>query len=111
MIHLGPRGAAHRGLEVTELRIRPVFDPINPRMLAYVNLTLNDAIALYGCRIVMVGGRAVLFMPDHKRQDGERFGRAFPVSQATRSWLERIVFAAYREAIEATANRVMETPA
>lgn len=111
MIHLGPRGKPHRGLQVTEIRVRPVYDPAQPRMLAYVNFTLNGSVAVYGARVLTIDGRALLAMPNRRLFDGGWVSTTFPIDQPTRLWLEQIAFLAYREATEATANRVMEVPA
>lgn len=89
----------HNGLTVTQLRINLDFTTSDPRVKAFANLTLNDAIAISAIRIVeRENGLLLVAMPNRRRGDGTRRDTAFPIDHAARRWLNTVVLREYERA-------------
>lgn len=86
---------AFNGLRVSELNVYLSNAPVGETgLLGYADLTLNDAIKIREIRVVKFAARRGLHFRKFRGglQDRES---TFPVTDAARTWLEKIVLAAY----------------
>ena len=86
---------AFNGLRVSELTIYLSNAPVGETgLLGYAHLTLSDAIAIREIRIVKFASRRGLHFRKFRGAERDRES-TFPVTDAARAWLEKIVLAAY----------------
>ena len=87
---------AFNSLRISELNILPVANPPTdgPGLLAYVDLTLNDAIAIREIRVVQFTARRGVHFRDILGAGGKH-KLVYPISNAARAWLEKFILLAY----------------
>lgn len=86
---------AFNGLRISELNVYLSNAPVGETgLLGYADLTLSDAIKIREIRIVQFAARRGLHFRKFRGFDRDHEA-AFPVTDAARTWLERVVLAAY----------------
>ena len=86
---------AFNGLRVSELNVFLSNSPVGETgLLGYADLTLSGASKIREIRIVQFAARRGLHFRKF-RGFGQDHEAAFPVTDAARAWLERIVLTAY----------------
>ena len=87
---------AFNGLRISELNIFPAAEPPTDGtgLLGFANLTINEAIKIREIRIVQFVARRGLHFRKF-RGDLREHEAAFPITDAARTWLERIILTAY----------------
>jgi stage V sporulation protein G len=63
------------------------------KILAYVNITLEDVLVIRGIRITeKVDGKRIMAMPSRQNKAGEYVDVCFPITNQFREQIERVIF-------------------
>jgi stage V sporulation protein G len=81
-------------IEITEVRVSLRDDP---KLKAFVSITLNDSFVIRGLKIICGTSGLFVAMPSRKRPDGKHQDLAHPINDATRRYLHGIVMKAYEQ--------------
>lgn len=81
-------------IEITEVRVSLRDDP---KLKAFVSITLNDSFVIRGLKIINGTSGLFVAMPSRKRPDGKHQDLAHPINDATRRYLHGIVMQAYEQ--------------
>ena len=84
------------GLKITEIRFIRIKDDAGP-VKAEATVTLNDALAVHGVKIVRINGKLKVTMPSRKDHKGKYVDIIHPVSQKMREYLENEILEYYFE--------------
>lgn len=68
-------------------------------MRAVVSVTFDDTFVVHDVKVLVVGDRTMMVMPNRKNPDGTYRDVAHPIHADFRRELEAAVFAAYEEAL------------
>lgn len=81
-------------MEITEVRVRLKEED---KLKAFVNITMDDAIAVRGLKVI--DGEKGLFvsMPSRRRKDGKYEDVFHPINNDTRQMMERVILERYEE--------------
>ena len=81
-------------MEITEVRIRLKEED---KLKAFVNITMDDAIAVRGLKVI--DGEKGLFvsMPSRRRKDGKYEDIFHPIYNETRQMMETVILEIYEE--------------
>jgi stage V sporulation protein G len=88
-------------IEITEVRVSLRDDP---KLKAFVSITLNDSFVIRGLKIIHGTSGLFVAMPSRKRPDGKHQDLAHPINDATRRYLHEIVMNAYRQELAQVAS-------
>ncbi len=90
-------------IEITEVRVSLRNDP---KLKAFVSITLNDSFVIRGLKIIQGNSGLFVAMPSRKRQDGQHQDLAHPINDVTRKYLTEKVMNEYgRELANPTPAR------
>ncbi len=83
-------------MDITEVRIRLKEED---KLKAFVNITMDDAIAVRGLKVI--DGEKGLFvsMPSRRRKDGKYEDIFHPINNETRQMMERVILEKYEEVV------------
>jgi len=81
-------------IEITEVRVALRDDP---KLKAFVSITLNDSFVIRGLKIIHGNSGLFVAMPSRKRPDGKHQDLAHPINDDTRRYLHNIVMQAYQQ--------------
>ncbi len=81
-------------IEITEVRVSLRDDP---KLKAFVSITLNDSFVIRGLKIIHGTSGLFVAMPSRKRPDGKHQDLAHPINDATRRYLHAKVMEAYQQ--------------
>lgn len=83
-------------MEITEVRIRLRDEN---KLKAYVNITIDNAFAVRGLKVI--NGEKGLFvsMPSRKRKDGKYEDIVHPINNETRQMMEKRILEEYNKAV------------
>ena len=83
-------------MNITEVRIRLKEED---KLKAFVNITMDDAIAVRGLKVI--DGEKGLFvsMPSRRRKDGKYEDIFHPINNETRQMMERVILEKYEEVV------------
>ena len=84
------------GLKITEIRFVRIKKDAGP-VKAEVTVTLNNALAIHGVKIVRIKDRLKVTMPSRKDNNGKYVDIVHPVSHKIREYLENEVLDYYFE--------------
>ena len=94
-------------MEITEVRVSLQDEEV---LKAFVSITLDDEFVVRGLKVIQgVEGRFVA-MPARRKRDGTFQDVAHPINRETREYLERVVLAAYDDAVAAQSANAVEAP-
>lgn len=88
-------------MEITEVRIRLKEED---KLKAFVNITMDDAIAVRGLKVI--DGEKGLFvsMPSRRRKDGKYEDIFHPINNETRQMMETVILEKYEEVVNSEEN-------
>lgn len=84
-------------MKITSINVRKV-ERENSNLRAFVNITIDDALAVKDLRIIDGNNRLFVAMPSRKNKDGEYRDIVYPINQEVRDMLEEAILKAYNEA-------------
>lgn len=89
-------------MEITEVRVRLKEED---KLKAFINITMDNAIAVRGLKVI--DGEKGLFvsMPSRRRKDGKYEDVFHPINNETRQMMEKVILERYEEEL----NAVVET--
>lgn len=87
-------------LNITDVRINKLFPAGEGKLRAIASITLDDAFAVHGVRVVNGREKPFIAMPDHRFKNGKYANVAHPISAEARSVIEKAVFEKYDEALK-----------
>lgn len=88
-------------LNITDVKIRKLFPADEGKLRAIASITIDDAFAVHGIRIVEGrDDKPFIAMPDHKFKNGSFANVAHPINAEARADVEKAVMEKYDEAIK-----------
>ncbi len=84
-------------MKITSINVRKV-EREDSNLRAFVNITIDDALAVKDLRIIDGNNRLFVAMPSRKNKDGEYRDIVYPINQEVRDMLEEAILKAYNEA-------------
>lgn len=85
-------------MKITEVRVRLKKEN---KLKAYVNVTVDNALAVRGMKVISGEKGLFVSMPSRKRKDGKYEDIVHPINNETRQEMEKVILEEY--------NRVLET--
>ena len=98
-------------MEITDVKIRKLFD--EGPMRAIASVTLDDQLAVHDIKVISAREKLFIVMPSRKNPDETFRDIVHPINAGFRAALEGAVLEAYREALakaEAEAEAEAEDP-
>ena len=84
-------------MEITDVKIRKLFD--EGPMRAIASVTLDDQLAVHDIKVISAREKLFIVMPSRKNPDDTFRDIVHPINAGFRSALEGAVLEAYREAL------------
>ncbi len=84
-------------MEITEVRVRIKNEE---KLKAFVNITIDNAIAVRGLKVIEGKNGLFVSMPNRKRKDGKFEDIVHPINNETRQKMEEVILNAYKEELE-----------
>ena len=84
-------------MKITSVNVRKV-DKEDSNLKAFVNITIDDALAVKDLRIIDGNNGLFVAMPNRKNKDGEYRDTVHPINQEVRDMMEEEIIKAYNEA-------------
>ena len=94
-------------MELTEISIRLRNDK---KLKAFVNITLDNAFAIKGLKIIESKKGFLLCMPSRKAEDGTQRDIAHPITKEFRTKLEKEILAEFKRAVLRAERGEYEAP-
>lgn len=86
-------------MKITEVAVRKLFN--EGIMRAVVSVTFDDVFVVHDIKVLSIGERLLIVMPNRKNADGTYRDVAHPILPAFRGELEAAVMKAYESALAA----------
>ena len=93
-------------MQITDIKIRKIFDDDESPMKAIVSVTFDAALALHDIKVIYAKEKHFIVMPSRKNANGSFRDIVHPITAEFRESLEQAVLDAYFSALEETK----ETP-
>jgi stage V sporulation protein G len=87
-------------LNITDVKIRKLFPAGESQLRAIASITIDDAFAVHGIRVVEGREKPFIAMPDHKFKNGTYANVAHPINAEARAEVEKAVLEKYDEALK-----------
>lgn len=84
-------------MKITSINVRKV-EKEDSNLRAFVNITVDDALAVKDLRIIDGNNGLFVAMPSRKNKDGEYRDIVHPINQEVRDKMEEAIIKAYNEA-------------
>lgn len=84
-------------MKITSVNVRKV-EKEDSNVKAFVNITIDDALAVKDLRIIDGSKGLFVAMPSRPNKNGEYKDTVHPINQEVRSMMEEIIIKAYNEA-------------
>ena len=84
-------------MKITSVNVRKV-EKEDSNLRAFVNITIDDALAVKDLRIIDGNNGLFVAMPSRKNRNNENEDVAHPLNAETREMFEKAVFAEYEKA-------------
>ena len=84
-------------MEITSVRVHKVTPRENSRLRAYAEVTIDDAVAIHGIKVLEGDNGLYLGMPSAKT----KHDIAHPISKEVRTMFEKVIFDKYEETEDA----------
>lgn len=99
-------------MQITEVRVS-LRQAGNDKLLAFANVTFDNAFAVRGIKIIQGTNGPFIAMPSRKMADGTFKDVAHPINSETRQMLEKAILSEYEKAVKSggAPTREGETPA
>ena len=88
-------------MQITDIKIRKLFDEEQGPMRAVVSVTFDSQLAVHDIKVIYAGERYFIVMPSRKNPDGTYRDIVHPINAQFRATLEEAVIKAFEEAQEA----------
>ena len=89
-------------MEITDVKIRKLFD--EGPMRAIASVTLDNQLAVHDIKVINARDKFFIVMPSRKNPDDTYRDIVHPINAGFRAELETAVIAAYEKALEEAAN-------
>ncbi len=86
-------------MQITEVRVS-LRQAGNDKLLAFANVTFDNAFAVRGIKIIQGTNGPFIAMPSRKMSDGTFKDVAHPINSETRQMLEKAILAEYEKAVK-----------
>lgn len=86
-------------MQITEVRVS-LRQAGNDKLLAFANVTFDNAFAVRGIKIIQGTNGPFIAMPSRKMADGTFKDVAHPINTETRQMLEKAILAEYDRAVK-----------
>ncbi|MBP5288686.1 MAG: SpoVG family protein [Clostridia bacterium] len=90
-------------MKITEVAVRKLFN--EGIMRAVVSVTFDDVFVVHDIKVLSIGERLLIVMPNRKNGDGTYRDVAHPILPSFRKELEAAVMEAYESACGAAAQK------
>lgn len=87
-------------MQITDVKIRKIFEDDDSPMKAIVSVTFDAALALHDIKVIYAKEKHFIVMPSRKNSDGTFRDIVHPITSDFRVELENAVLAAYFAALE-----------
>lgn len=84
-------------MKITSIKVRKV-EKEDSNLKAFVNIIIDDALAVKDLRIIDGNNGLFVAMPNRKNKDGEYRDTVHPINQEVRDMMEEEIIKAYNEA-------------
>ena len=84
-------------MNITEIKVRSIFNADITNMRAKVSITLDDALAIHDIKVIQGPDRLFVAIPSSRDDNGAFRDVAHPISRQTRDELETAVLKAYED--------------
>lgn len=84
-------------MKITSVNVRKV-EKEDSNLKAFVNITIDDSLAVKDLRIINGNNGLFVAMPSRKNKDGEYRDIVHPINQEVRTMMEEEIIKAYNEA-------------
>jgi stage V sporulation protein G len=91
-------------MEITEVRVNLQDEEV---LKAFVSITLDNEFVIRGLKVIQGAEGRFVAMPARKKRDGTFQDIAHPINRETRSYLERVVLAAYDQELLEAGDRLV----
>ncbi len=95
-------------MEITEVRVNLQDEDV---LKAFVSITLDDEFVVRGLKVIQGADGRFVAMPARKKKDGTFQDIAHPINRDTRTYLEKVVLAAYDQELVAQGSPVFSEDA
>lgn len=95
------------GLEVTEVHVRLVDDPLHSKLKGFATILLNGWIVIRNLNLIQPDGgsdRMFVSFPSKVLKSGVRMDVVHPAGSEARAWIEEVVLDAYRAELRKDAG-------
>jgi len=89
-------------MQITEVRVS-LRQAGNDKLLAFANVTFDNAFAVRGIKIIQGNNGPFIAMPSRKMADGSFKDVAHPINAETRQMLEKAILAEYEKVLKSGA--------
>jgi len=86
-------------MQITEVRVS-LRQASNDKLLAFANVTFDNAFAVRGIKIIQGNNGPFIAMPSRKMADGTFKDVAHPINVETRQMLEKAILAEYDKVLK-----------
>lgn len=86
-------------MEITEVRIRKLFDDEKP-IKAILSVTIDNLLVIHDIKVINAAEKFFIVMPSRKNPDGTFRDIVHPISREGREMMESVILKAYNEAVE-----------
>jgi len=95
-------------MKITEIRVS-LRQKDNDKLLAFANVTFDNAFAVRGIKIIQGTNGPFIAMPSRKMADGTYKDIAHPINAETRLMLEKSILDEYQKVLKEGGSRPAET--
>ena len=95
-------------MKITEIRVS-LRQKDNDKLLAFANVTFDNAFAVRGIKIIQGTTGPFIAMPSRKMADGTYKDIAHPINAETRLMLEKSILDEYHKVLKEGGSRPAET--
>jgi stage V sporulation protein G len=85
-------------MQITDIKIRKLFDEGPGPLRAVASVTFDDALAVHDIKVIFARERYFIVMPSRQNPDGTYRDIVHPINASFRATLESAVLAAYEDA-------------
>ena len=86
-------------MQITDIKIRKIFEAGNGPLRAVASITLDHQLAIHDVKVIYARDRFFVVMPSHKNPDGSFRDIVHPINAEFRATLENAIIEAYHEAV------------
>ena len=86
-------------MQITDIKIRKIFEEGNGPLRAVASITLDDQLAIHDVKVIYAREKFFVVMPSRKNPDGTFRDIVHPINAEFRATLEGAIIDAYHQAV------------